>query len=158
ERPDTNSREWKKTAIDEDDLRRLFMYVFALARSSNTEGKVHPRHIIAACLLSDTFTLITYPIHQLLKNIINARLRLVEFIAEQHKKSEKAAEWRSFFGIKEDAVAETTEQTEKKTEPDAESETEVASALHASVSDQPVHQDTLGFEPYVTAMAEFLAN
>src|SRR5256714_9612625 len=158
ERPDTNSREWKKTAIEERDLRRLFDDFFNFALRSNAAGQVHPRHIIAACLLSDTFTLITYPIHQLLKNIINARLRLVEFIAEQHKKSEKAEEWRSFFGIKEDAVAQTTEQADTKTEPAAELETEVASVLHASVSDQPVHEDTLGFEPYVTAMAEFLAN
>src|SRR5205085_8261541 len=136
----------------------VFDSAFGIAHNSNAAEQVHPRHIIAGCLRPDTFTQSSFRLFQLLHNLGTVRLRLAEFIAEQHKKSEKAEAWRSLFYLMPSGVSETTEQTEKKSEPAVELETEVAGVLHASVRDQPVNDDALGFEPYVMAIAEFLSN
>jgi hypothetical protein len=159
ERPAQTSREYRKAVIN-NDCKWMIQVAASLSASSNKEGLIYPKHLIGAALYPWATLAVNHRLTELRFDPETLLRRLMDFISEQHNDSEDAKAWQRLFGdtASEENVVVDDEQDKDKPVPPPESEEETASVLHASVSDQAASQDTLGFEPYVTAMADFLTN
>ncbi|HJQ31192.1 MAG TPA: P-loop NTPase fold protein [Pyrinomonadaceae bacterium] len=158
-RPNSDSTRWLKATVA-DEVKQLLSYAEGLQTSSNEHSQIYPRHLIGA-LLKPTFdNTALRRLYVLGFGSEYLRRRLVRFMAEQHPQSEDPKAWERFF---EPFPAEQKPEEELDggagaAGDAAAAEVESASVLHASASDQPAAKDSIGFSPYVAAMAEFLMN